>query len=127
MEVKAIRTDTNYRDALRKVSALIDLDPDRESPEGERLEVIGTLVQAYEAEHYPIGPSDPIEAIRFRMDQSGMGVKELVPFIGPLNRAYEVLARKRPLTLHMIRRIHKGMGIPAEVLISQADKGMLAP
>ena len=126
MEVKAIRTDTNYRDALRKVSALIDLDPDRESPEGERLEVIGTLVQAYEAEHYPIGPPDPIEAIRFRMDQSRMGVKELVPFIGPLNRVYEVLARKRPLTLRMIRRIHKGMGIPAEVLIGQAEEEMLA-
>ena len=88
--------------------------------------MIGTLVQAYEAEHYPIDPSDPIGAIRFRVDQSGMGVKELVPLIGPLNRFYEMLARKRPLTLHMIRRMHKGMGIPAEVLISQADKGMLA-
>jgi HTH-type transcriptional regulator/antitoxin HigA len=126
MEVKAIRTDANYRDALREVSALIDLDPDRESTEGERLEVIGTLVQAYEAEHYPIDPSDPIEAISFRMDQSGMGVKELVPFIGPLNRVYEVLARKRPLTLHMIRRIHKGMDIPAEVLIGQAEEEMSA-
>jgi HTH-type transcriptional regulator/antitoxin HigA len=126
MEVKAIRTDANYRDALREVSALIDLDPDRESTEGERLELIGTLVQAYEAEHYPIDPPDPIEAISFRMDQSGMGVKELVPFIGPLNRVYEVLAHKRPLTLHMIRRIHKGMDIPAEVLIGQAEEEMSA-
>ncbi len=126
MEVKAIRTDADYRDALREVSALIDLDPDRDSPEGERLEVIGTLVQAYEAEHYPIDPPDPIEAIRFRMDQSGMAVKDLVPFIGPLNRVYEVLARKRPLTLHMIRRINKGMGIPADVLIGQAEEEMSA-
>ena len=124
MEVKAIRTSSDYLDALREVSALIDVDPDRDSPEGERLEVIGTLVQAYEAEHYPVDPPDPIEAIRFRMDQSGLGVKDLVPFIGPLNRVYEVLARKRPLSLHMIRRIHKGMGIPAEVLISQAQEDL---
>lgn len=126
MEVKAIRTEADYFEALRQVSALIDLDPDRDSPEGERLEVIGTLVQAYEAQHYPIDPPDPIEAIRFRMDQSGMTVKDLVPFIGPLNRVYEVLARKRPLTLHMIRRLNKGMGIPAEVLISQAEGEMAA-
>ena len=126
MEIKAIRTDAGYRDALREVSALIDLNPDRDSPQGERLEVIGTLVQAYEAEHYHIDPPDPIEAIRFRMDQSGMAVKDLVPFIGPLNRVYEVLARKRPLTLHMIRRLNKGMGIPAEVLISQAEGEMAA-
>ena len=126
MEVKAIRTEADYFEALRQESALIDLDPDRDSPEGERLEVIGTLVQAYEAQHYPIDPPDPIEAIRFRMDQSGMTVKDLVPFIGPLNRVYEVLARKRPLTLHMIRRLNKGMGIPAEVLISQAEEEMVA-
>ena len=118
MEVRAIRTDAQYRDALRKVSALVDLDPDRDPPEGERLEVIGTLVQAYELEHFPIDPPDPIEAIRFRMDQSGLTVKDLVNFIGPVNRVYEVLARKRPLTLHMIRRIHRGMGIPANVLIN---------
>lgn len=124
MQVKAIRTEVDYLEALQQVSALIDLDPDRDSQEGERLEVLGTLVQAYEAEHYPIDPPDPIEAIRFRMDQSGMGVKDLVPYIGPLNRVYEVLSRKRPLTLHMIRRINKGMGIPAEVLIGQAEEEM---
>lgn len=126
MEVNAIRTDADYRAALREVSALIDLDPDRESPEGERLEVIGTLVQAYEAEHHPIDPLDPIEAIRFRMEQSGMAVRDLVPYIGPLNRVYEVLARKRPLTLHMIRRLNKGMGIPADVLIGQEQDEALA-
>lgn len=126
MEVKVIRTSSDCRDPLREVSALIDVDPDRDSPEGERLEVISTLVQAYEAEHYPVDPPDPIEAIRFRMEQSGLGVKDLVPFIGPLNRVYEVLARRRPLSLHMIRRIHKGMGIPAEVLISQAEEDLFA-
>ncbi|BEP48651.1 transcriptional regulator [Variovorax paradoxus] len=126
MEVRAIRTDADYRAALREVSALIDLDPDRESPEGERLEVIGTLVQAYEAEHYPVDPPDPIEAIRFRMEQSGLGVRDLVPYIGPLNRVYEVLARKRPLTLHMIRRLNKGLGIPADVLIGQERNAPIA-
>lgn len=126
MQVKAIRTEAGYLEALAQVSALIDLDPDRDSPEGERLEIMGTLVQAYEAKHNPVDPPDPIEAIRFRMEQSGMGVKDLVPFIGPLNRVYEVLARKRPLTLNMIRRLNKGLGIPAEVLIGQADEELSA-
>ena len=117
MEIKAIRTEADYRAALQEVSALIDLDPAVDSPDGERLEVMGTLVQAYEAKHYPIDPPDPIEAIKFRMDQAGMTVKDLVPYIGSLNRVYEVLNYKRPLSLNMIRRLSEGMRIPAEVLI----------
>jgi len=124
MQVKAIRTEADYLEALGQVSMLVDLDPEHDSPEGERLEVLGTLVQAYEARHHPVDPPDPIEAIRFRMDQSGMGVKDLVPFIGPLNRVYEVLARKRPLTLAMIRRLNQGMGIPADILIGQSREEM---
>jgi len=120
MEIKAIRTEADYLAALRAVSALIDLDPASNSPEGERLEVLGTLVQAYEAKHYPIDPPDPIEAIKFRMDQSGLTVKDLVPYIGPLNRVYEVLSYKRPLSLHMIRRLSAGLHIPAEVLIRES-------
>ena len=117
MEIKAIRTEADYRAALQEVSALIDLDPAVDSPDGERLEVMGALVQAYEAKHYPIDPPDPIEAIKFRMDQAGMTVKDLVPYIGSLNRVYEVLSYKRPLSLNMIRRLSEGMRIPAEVLI----------
>ena len=117
MEIKAIRTEANYRAALQEVSALVDLDPAVDSPDGERLEVMGALVQAYEAKHYPIDPPDPIEAIKFRMDQAGMTVKDLVPYIGSLNRVYEVLSYKRPLSLNMIRRLSEGMHIPAEVLI----------
>ena len=117
MEIKAIRTEADYLAALREVSALINLDPASDSPEGERLEVLGTLVQAYEAKHYPIDPPDPIEAIKFRMDQSGLSVKDLVPYIGPPNRVYEVLPYKRPLSLNMIRRLSEGLHIPAEVLI----------
>ena len=103
-EIKAIRTEVDYLAALREVSALIDLDPAADSPEGERLDVLGTLVQAYEAKHFPIDPPDPIEAIKLRMEQSGMTVKDLVPYIGPLNRVYEVLSGKRSLSLGMIRR-----------------------
>lgn len=118
MEVKAIRNDETYRAALARVSDLIDLDPAAESPEGEELEILGTLVQAYEAKHSPIGLPDPIEAIKFQMDQSGITVKDLEPIIGKSNRVYEVLARKRPLTLGMIRRLNSHLGIPATVLIA---------
>lgn len=122
MEVKAIRTDADYRATLREVSALIDHDPAPDSPEGERLDVLGTLVVAYEAKHCPIDPPDPVEAIKFRMDQAGLKPADMVPYIGPTNRVYEVLSRKRPLTLHMIRRLAKGLGIPADILIGQPEE-----
>ena len=121
MEIKAIRTEVDYLAALREVSALIDLDPAADTPEGERLDVLGTLVQAYEAKHFPIDPPDPIEAIKLRMEQSGMTVKDLVPYIGPLNRVYEVLSGKRSLSLGMIRRLSDGLHIPAEVLIREPE------
>lgn len=120
MEIKALRTEADYLAALREVSALIDLDPAADSAEGERLDVLGTLVQAYETKHHPIDPPDPIEAIKFRMEQAGMTVKDLVPYIGPLNRVYEVLSYKRSLSLSMIRRLSEGLHIPAEVLIRES-------
>ena len=120
MEIKAIRTEADYFAALGEVSALIDLDPEADSAEGERLDVLGTLVQAYEAKHHPIDPPDPIEAIKFRMEQAGMTVKDLVPYIGPLNRVYEVLSYKRSLSLSMIQRLSEGLHIPAEVLIRES-------
>ena len=122
MEIKAIRTEQDYLAALREVSALIDFDPSLDTPEGERLDVVGTLVQAYDAKHYPIDPPDPIDAIKFRMEQSNMTVKDLVPYIGPLNRVYEVLNYKRSLSLNMIRRLSEGLQIPAEVLIRETDR-----
>jgi HTH-type transcriptional regulator/antitoxin HigA len=122
MEIKAIRTEQDYLAALREVSALIDLDPSLDTPAGERLDVMGTLVQAYEAKHYPIDPPDPIDAIKFRMEQSNMTVKDLVPFIGPLNRVYEVLNYKRSLSLNMIRKLSDGLHIPAEVLIRETER-----
>ena len=119
MEVKAIRDEKTYRATLARVSNLIDLDPTPESPEGEELEILGTLVEAYEAKRYPINLPDPIEAIRFRMEQGGVTIKDLEPIIGKSNRVYEVLGRKRPLTLAMIRRLNARLGIPASVLISE--------
>ena len=121
MEIKAIRTEADYLATLQEVSALIDLDPSPDGPDGERLEVLGTLVQAYEARHHPIDLPDPVEAIKFRMEQSGMSVKDLVPYIGSLNRVYEVLSYKRSLSLNMIRRLSEGLHIPAEVLIRKPE------
>jgi HTH-type transcriptional regulator/antitoxin HigA len=115
MEIKPIVTKADHRAALKEIEALM---PARlGTPEGDRLDVLVTLVEAWEKKRYPMELPDPIEAIKFRMDQSGLGPKDLVPMIGQLNRVYEVLARKRPLTLQMIRRLHRDLGIPAESLI----------
>lgn len=121
MEIRPIHTEADYKAALREISALMEADPDYETPDGDRLDVLAILVQAYEAKHYPISAPDPIEAIKFRLEQGGLSIKDLEPMIGRSNRVYEVLSRKRPLTLGMIRRLHKGLGIPAEVLIAEAD------
>ena len=93
--------------------------------EGAFFEALLTLVEAYERKHCPVAPPDPIEAIKFRMEQSGISIKELEPLIGKSNRVYEVLQRKRPLTLAMIRRLHQGLGIPAHVLIAATVAGQL--
>jgi HTH-type transcriptional regulator/antitoxin HigA len=116
MEVRPIRTKEDYKAMLAEVSTLIELDPDSDSPEGERLEVLGLLVEAYEAKHFPIAAPSPIEAIKFRMEQSGMTVADMKPYIGPPNRVYEVLNGTRQLSLAMIRRLMT-LGIPAEVLV----------
>jgi len=117
MEIRPIRTEVDYKTALREVSAYFDSDPAPGTPDGDRFEVLLTLVEAYEAKHYPINLPDPVEAIKFRMEQAGLSPKDLVPAIGRLNRVYEILNRKRPLTLNMIWRLHEKFGIPAESLI----------
>lgn len=101
----------------------METDPAPGTPKGDRLDILATLVQAYEARHFPIGAPDPVEAIKFRMEHSGLTVKDLEPIIGRPNRVYEVLSRKRPLTLAMIRRLHRSLGIPAEVLIAESTGG----
>jgi HTH-type transcriptional regulator/antitoxin HigA len=117
MEIRPIKTDKDYKAALREVSAFFDNEPVPGSVEGDRFEVLITLVEAYEAKHYPIDFPDPVDAIKFRMDQAGLTPKDLVPFIGRLNRVYEILNRKRPLTLSMIWKLNQKLGIPAECLI----------
>jgi HTH-type transcriptional regulator/antitoxin HigA len=118
MEILPIRTEEDYRETLRKVSELVDRDPAPDTLAGDRLEVLSTLVEAYERKHHPIDLPDPIEAIKFRMDQAGLTVKDLEPMIGQANRVYEVLNHKRPLTLRMIRNLHRELGISAQTLIS---------
>lgn len=115
MNIKPIKTDTDYRAALRDIESLMRAELD--TPEGERLDVLVTLVEAYEQRHFPLDLPDPIEAIRFQMEQQGLAAKDLVPMIGRPNRVYEILNRKRPLTLEMIWRLHRDLGIPAESLI----------
>ena len=120
MEIKPIRTKADYRAALKEIEALMPAE--RGTPEGERLDVLVTLVEAYEKKHYPLELPDPVEAMRFRMEQKGLTPKDLVPMIGRINRVYEILSRRRPLTLAMIQRLHSEVGIPAESLIRQPER-----
>jgi len=117
MEIKPIRTKADHRAALKEIEALMNAKAG--TPEGERLDVLATLVEAYERRHFPMDLPDPVEAIKFRMEQSGLAPKDLVPMIGQLNRVYEILSRKRPLTLPMIRALHQQLGIPSELLIRE--------
>lgn len=117
MDIKPIHTKADHKAALKLVSRLVDLDPAPGTPDGDMLEIMATLVAAYEARHFPIEPADPIEAIKFRMEQQGLAPRDLEPMIGRLNRVYEVLAGRRPLTMAMVWRLHTQLGIPAESLI----------
>ena len=117
MDIKPIKTDEDYRATLREIESLMNAEPD--TPEGERLDVLVTLVAAYEQKHFPLDLPDPVEAIKFVMDQRGLTAKDLEPMIGRSNRVYEVLNHKRPLTLKMIWKFHNELGIPAECLIKQ--------
>ena len=120
MDIKPIKTDADYRAALKEIETLMMADPD--TPKGEKLDVLVTLVEAYEQKHYPLDLPDPVEAIKFEMEQKGLTVKDLEPMIGKSNRVYEVLNHKRSLTLKMIWRLHEQLGIPAESLIKQAPQ-----
>jgi HTH-type transcriptional regulator / antitoxin HigA len=117
MEIRPIHTEADYKAVMREVSCYFDNEPEPGTPAGDRFEVLLTLVEAYESKHFPIDLPDPVEAIKFRMEQSDLTAKDLVPMIGRLNRVYEVLNRKRSLTLAMIWKLHTGLGIPAESLI----------
>ncbi len=117
MEIKPVRTARDHRGALAEVERLWEAKPG--SPEHDRLEVLVTLIEAYEAKHHPIPPPDPVEAILFRMDQLDLDRKDLEALIGSRARVSEVLSGRRNLSLGMIRRLHHRLGIPAEVLIGE--------
>lgn len=115
MDIKPIKTDADYRATLKEIENLMMAKPD--TPEGEKLDVIVTLIESYEAKHFPMDLPDPVEAIKFEMERKSLTVKDLEPMIGKSNRVYEILNHKRSLTLKMIWNLHEGLGIPAESLI----------
>jgi HTH-type transcriptional regulator / antitoxin HigA len=117
MDIKPIRTEADYKASLKEISALMESDPEPGTADGDRLDILATLVEAYENRHFPMDFPDPVEAILFRMERQGLKPKDLEPMIGQRNRVYEILNRKRPLTMAMVWRLHKGLGIPAESLI----------
>ena len=119
MDIAPIKTQRDYRRALKEIQGLMTAK--RDSPEGDRLDVLVTLVEAWESQHYPLDLPDPVEAIKYCMEQKGLAPRDLIPFIGSRNRVHEILKRRRPLTLKMIWRLHAGLGIPAESLIKQKD------
>lgn len=117
MNIKPIRTEADNRAALAEISKLMARDPVIGTPAGDRLDVLVTLVQAFEARHYPLDAPDPVAAIKFRMDQQGLTARDLEPMIGSRARVSEVLGGKRALSMAMVWRLHKGLGIPAQCLI----------
>ena len=123
-EVRPIRTNADHEKALFELARLWGAKSG--TREGDRLDVLATLVDAYEAERYPMDPPDPVEAIKFRMEQQGLSRKDLEPLIGTRTRVAEVLNCKRSLSISMIRRLHEHLGISAEVLIRPTQKGKAA-
>ena len=116
MEIKPIKTGNDYINALNEIEKIIDAKKD--TPEGDKLDILVTLVEAYEENNYPILPPDPVEAIIHQMESLGLSRKDLEPLIGSRARVSEILNRKRSLSLNMIRKLQKGLGISAEILVT---------
>ncbi len=125
MKAKIIKSEADYEAALAYIEGLMDAEPGSE--EEEELELFAALVEQYENAHYPIAPPDPIDAILFRMDQEGLIRKDMAAYIGSQSKVSEVLNRKRPLSLSMIRKLHEGLGIPADVLLREPGKKLASP
>ena len=124
MEIKPIKSDRDYRRTLAQIESLMAALPG--TPDGDRLDVLATLAEAWEQKHHSIGPPDPVEAIRFALEQRGLSRRDLEPILGSRSRVAEVLNHKRRLTLPMIRRLHQRLGIPAEVLIQEPKSNSAA-
>lgn len=117
MDISPVKSVRDYRRTLKEIEGLMMAR--RGTPQGDRLEVLVTLVEAWEATHYPLDLPDPIEAIKYHMEQKGLAPRDLIPFLGSSNRVHAILNRKQPLTLKMVWQLHTGLGIPAESLIKQ--------
>ena len=117
MQIKPIKTPADHQAALARIEQLWEAEPN--TPEGDELEVLATLVEAFEATHCAIEAPDPIEAIKFRMEQQGLENKDLVPFLGQRSRVTEVLNRKRGLSMSMVRKLHSGLHIPLSALVQE--------
>jgi HTH-type transcriptional regulator / antitoxin HigA len=120
MDIRPLKNKRDYLRALKDIEPLMDAKRGTEA--GDRLDVLVTLIESYEAKHYRIDFPDPIEAIKYHMEHKGLEPRDLIAFIGSRNRVYEVLSRKRPLTLRMVWRLHQGLGIPAESLIKAGEE-----
>ena len=121
-----IRSQREYDLAQKRVAELISLGVKKGTPRGDELEMLGILITVYDDEHFPLGPADPVAAIKFQMNQRGLSRRDLEPFIGTRARVSDILNRRRGLTLSMIRRLHKGLGIPLEFLIQVQDTHITA-
>ena len=119
MESRIIMTERDYEIVLDYMATLMDAESG--SPQEQELELFSLLVATYEQEHFPIDPPDPVEAILFRMEQEGLTRKDMTVYIGSPSKVSEVLNRKRPLSLSMIRALHQGLGIPAEILVQESQ------
>ena len=117
MIIKPIKNKLDYEEAVAEIERLFDIE--KSADEYDRLDVLATLVEAYESKHYPIGPPDPIAAIEYEMEKRGLSRRDLEPLIGPSGRVSEVLNRQRPLTVSMIRKLHTHWGIPGDILLSE--------
>ncbi|MDP8239677.1 MAG: hypothetical protein P9X24_11360 [Candidatus Hatepunaea meridiana] len=120
MHLKIIKNEEEHDTALKTIEELMDLEPDPGTPDGDKLETLSLLVEDYESRIYPIEMPDPIEAIKFRMEQQNLKQSDLIPYIGSRSKVSEVLSRKRPLSLRMIRALNKGLGISADVLLQES-------
>lgn len=117
-KLKPIKTEEDYDNAILRVNELLDINPEPHSDEDDELEILSTLVEVYEDEHYPIFPPDPVEAFKLIMEEKGMGNQQLIPLFGTKSRISEVMNRKKPFTLKMIYKLHKGLGLPLEIFIN---------
>lgn len=116
MNIKPIKTESDYNESIKRIEELWDAKKD--TPEGDELDLLVTLVESYEMKHYPIAPPDPVDAIKFRMEQMGMTKTDMAKYLGSQSRVSEVLSRKRKLTLKMVKSLYKGLKIPAEILLA---------